>query len=666
MKGCKTLLSLIYAMTLFSISLSLWSNARGGVRSSAHVRGNGSRKWLTALSSEIMGRDKSNTPAMDDRCLFPMMKLEKRVRQALVDVLGKEKGESSATLLAVASKPEWGDYQCNAAFPIAKTLNVKPRELASKLASAIDVLGMCDTPSVAGPGFINFKLSNRFLENSIKCMSDNDARLGIPRTDFPQRVVIDFSSPNIAKEMHVGHLRSTIIGESISRVLEFLGHDVIRLNHVGDWGTQFGMLIAYLWEEMPEMQSGSSLTIGDLVDIYKKAKVKFDQDEGFRDRARSAVILLQAGDEKCISIWRKMQAISRAEYEAIYETLGVSLEERGESFYNSMLSDVLQVLKDKGLLEKSEGAQVVYLKDKSMSASATTTDCQQQPPPSLPLMVQKSDGAFLYSTTDLAAIWHRAKQEKATRILYVVDSGQSAHFSSVFEVSRRAEFVGKNVELKHVPFGLVLGEDGKKFRTRSGDTVKLKDLLTEAVRIPTEDMRRRLKDDGKEIGEEERRVAKIVGLGAVKYADLCMNRERDYRFSYEKMLSMQGNTAPYMLYAYARIQGINRKAGTQPSHDSNKIGKPICLNHPTEVMLARVLIKLPEILTNLGKDLYPNKLCDYLYTLSSAFNQFYENCSVNAAPTPELKVSRAALCRVTANAIKLGLGLLGIDTAEKI
>ncbi len=664
MKGCKTLLSLLYAMTLFSISLSLWSNARRGIRSSAHVRGNGGRNWLTVLSSEMMGRDRSSTPAMDP-CPYPMKELEKRVRRALVDVLGKEKGESAATLLTVASKPEWGDYQCNAALPNAKALNIKPRELASKLADAIDILGMCDTPSVAGPGFINFKLMNRYLENSIERMAEDDVRLGIPKTVFPQRVVVDFSSPNIAKEMHVGHLRSTIIGESLSRVLEFLGHDVIRLNHVGDWGTQFGMLIAYLWEEMPEMLSGSTATIGDLVDVYKKAKVKFDEDEGFRDRARSAVILLQAGDEKCMSAWRKICAMSRVEYQAIYEMLGVSLEERGESFYNFMLGDVLQVLKDKGLLEKSEGAQVVHLKEKKMSAAATTTGCQQQPPP-LPLMVQKSNGGFLYSTTDLAAIWHRAKQEKASRILYVVDSGQNTHFSGVFEISRRAEFVEKNVELQHVPFGLVLGEDGKKFRTRSGDTIKLKDLLSEAVRIPTEDIQRRLKDDGKEMGDEERRVAKIVGLGAVKYADLCMNRERDYRFSYEKMLSMQGNTAPYMLYAYARIQGINRKAGTQHSHESNEIGKVIYLNHPTEVMLARVLIKMPEILTDLEMDLYPNKLCDYLYTLSSAFNQFYENCSVNAAPTPELKVSRATLCRVTANAIKLGLGLLGIDTVEKI
>ncbi len=665
MKGYKALLSWLYTMTWFSTTLSLWSKAQSGIRSSTYVRGNGSRNWFTVSSSEMMGRDGGSTPVMNP-CLYPKKELEKRVQRALVDVLGKEKGKSAATLLTVASKIEWGDYQCNAALPNAKIMNIKSRELASKLADAIDVSGMCETPTVAGPGFINFKLTERFLENRILCMAEDDDRLGIPKTDFPQKIVIDFSSPNIAKEMHVGHLRSTIIGESLSRVLEFLGHDVIRLNHVGDWGTQFGMLIAYLWEEMPDMLSCSDATVRDLVDIYKKAKVKFDKDKEFRDRARSAVILLQAEDEKCMSTWRKICSMSRVEYQAIYEMLGVSLEERGESFYNSMLGDVLQVLKDKGLLEKSEGAQVVYLSEKNMTGTtAMTTDCQQQPPP-LPLMVQKSDGGFLYSTTDLAAIWHRSKQEKASRILYVVDSGQHAHFSSVFEVSRRAEFVGDNVELQHVPFGLVLGEDGKKFRTRSGDTIKLKDLLAEAVRIPMEDMKRRLKDKGKEIGEEERRTAKCLGLGAVKYADLCMNRERDYQFSYDKMLSLHGNTAPYMLYAYARIQGISRKAGRQHSHQSNGIGGVICLYHPTEVMLARMLIKMPEVLTDLGKDLYPNKLCDYLYMLSSAFNQFYENCHVNAAPTPELKVSRATLCRVTANAIKLGLGLLGIDTVEKI
>ncbi len=664
MKGCKALLSWLYTMTWFSISLSLWSNARSGIRSSARISGNGGRNWLTVLSSDIMGRDRSSTPVIDS-CPYPRKELEKRVRRALVDALGEEKGENVSTLLTVASKPEWGDYQCNAALPNAKTLNMKPRELAGKLTGTIDVLGMCDTPSVAGPGFINFKLTKSFLENRILSMAKDDDRLGIPKTDYPERIVIDFSSPNIAKEMHVGHLRSTVIGESLSRVLEFLGHDVIRLNHVGDWGTQFGMVIAYLWEEMPEMLLDSTTTVGDLAEIYKKAKVKFDEDKGFRDRTRSAVIQLQAGDEKCMSAWQKICAMSRVEYQAIYELLGVSLEERGESFYNSMLDDVLQVLKDKGLLEKSEGAQVVYLGEKNITTAAS--GCHERPPP-LPLMVQKSDGGFLYSTTDLAAIWHRAKQVKASRILYVVDSGQNAHFTAVFEVSRRAEFVGKNVDLQHVPFGIVLGEDGKKFRTRSGDTIKLKDLLAEAVRIPTEDMQRRLKDEGKEMGDEERRAARILGLGAVKYADLCMNRERDYRFSYDKMLSLQGNTAPYMLYAYVRIQGISRKAGEQQhSHESNRIGRLICcLDHPTEVMLARVLIKMPEVLTDLETDLYPNKLCDYMYMLSSAFNQFYENCHVNAAPTPELKASRATLCRVTANAIKLGLGLLGIDTVEKI
>eukprot|EP00904_Undaria_pinnatifida_P008385 jgi/Undpi1/4677/HiC_scaffold_18.g08031.m1 len=549
---------------------------------------------------------------------------------------------------------------------LAKPLSSKPRDVAAKLAEALGSrLGsLCEAPEIAGPGFINLRLKNEFVAGKVKTMVEDGQRLGIPRVTNPQRVVVDFSSPNIAKEMHVGHLRSTIIGDTISRVLEFRGHDVVRLNHVGDWGTQFGMLIAHLKEKAPEaIEDGAENTfnVGDLVAFYKEAKARFDAEPDFKEIARAEVVKLQAGDAENTRAWGVLCEASRRGFQEIYTLLGVDLEERGESFYKPYLPDIVTDLESEGLLEESDGAKVVFLEG-----------FESRDGTSQPLLVKKSDGGFMYATTDLAAVRHRASVEKAERMLYVVDVGQGTHFAQVraplvFQVARRAGFAPEGVQLQHVPFGLVQGADGKKFKTRSGETVKLSDLLLEAVRIAGESIRKRREDEGGE-GYEAKiaRVSRVVGIGAVKYADLSMNRESNYRFSYDKMLSLQGNTAPYMLYAFARVQGGGiRKKATEGLGD-DLAGTEINLGTPEEAGLARSLLRLPEVLEDLELDLFPHRLCDYLFELSSQFNRFYEKCPVNSADTMELKRSRTALCSATADVIELGLGLLGIGTLDRL
>ena len=440
-----------------------------------------------------------------------------------------------------------------------------------------------------------------------------------------KKVVVDFSSPNIAKEMHVGHLRSTIIGDTLSNVLTFAGHDVLRLNHVGDWGTQFGMLVEHLRDEYPEAllnNNNQDVDLGDLVTLYKAAKKRFDVDEEFKVRAREGVVKLQAGDAESLAAWESLCRASRVEYQKIYDRLNiVGLHERGESFYNPFLEGVVTELQNLGLAVESEGATAVFLEGYANRDGSP-----------LPMLVRKSDGGFNYATTDLAAVRHRVQfdpnegGEKADRVLYVTDAGQSQHFEMVFAAAKKAGFVPDTVSLEHVPFGLVQGEDGKKFATRSGDTVKLKDLLDEAVRIAGEDIKSRMADHPgeSELTDALSDVAKTVGIGAVKYADLSMNRESNYKFSYGRMLSLNGNTAPYMLYAYARICGIVRKATGQS--EENKIIWPeaastILITHDSEKQLVRNLVKLPDILSEVEMELYPNRLCDYLFETSQKFNQ---------------------------------------------
>jgi len=439
---------------------------------------------------------------------------------------------------------------------------------------------------------------------------------------------------------------------------------VVRLNHVGDWGTQFGMLVEHLRDEYPaalNKKTSQDVDLGDLVMLYKAAKKRFDVDEDFKVRSREGVVKLQAGDEEAFAAWESLCAASRVEYQKIYDTLDIEgLEERGESFYNQYLNGVVKDLEEQGLAVESEGAMAVFL-DGYANRDGTP----------LPMLVRKSDGGFNYATTDLAAIRHRTELEdgeKADRVLYVTDAGQSQHFEMVFSAAKKAGFLVDGISLEHVPFGLVQGEDGKKFATRSGDTVKLKDLLEEAVKIAGEDIKSRREDPEAELPDEVKEVARTVGIGAVKYADLSMNRASNYKFSYGRMLSLNGNTAPYMLYAYARICGIVRKATGHEEGSAMEWPEPakIVITEDSEVQLIRNLVKLPDVLSEVEKDLYPNKLCDYLFETSQMFNKFYENCSVNNAETPEIKASRLSLCTVSAGTIKLLMNLLGIKVVERL
>ncbi|GAX20090.1 arginyl-tRNA synthetase [Fistulifera solaris] len=582
-------------------------------------------------------------------------------------------------MVTPATRSEFGDFQVNAAMGLAQALQLNPRECAQQMVEQLrpKIAQIMEEPEIAGPGFVNLRFKPSYLTNAVAAMAnDASGRLALPAVAQKQKIVVDYSSPNIAKEMHVGHLRSTIIGDTLCRVLEFVGHDVVRLNHVGDWGTQFGMLVEHLRDEFPEalQPSQKPVDLGDLVVLYKAAKKRFDEDDDFKIRAREGVVKLQAGQPEELAAWETLCAASRVEFEKIYRMLNIQgLQERGESFYNPYLKDVVDELKAKGMAVESDGATVVYMEG--------YTNRDGSP---LPMIVQKSDGGFNYATTDLAAIRQRTLLsaseeggEQADRVLYVTDAGQSQHFQMVFQAAKQAGFVPTNARLEHVPFGLVQGEDGKKFATRSGETVKLKDLLNEAVKIAGHDLRsRNAATTNASYLEQIDRIAQIVGIGAVKYADLSMNRESNYRFSYDRMLSLNGNTAPYMLYSYARICGIVRKGSGQTDDDDDDAAAlsslewpaaaNIVVSHETELELMRNLVKLPDVVAEVERDLYPHKICDYLFETSQKFNQFYEHCSVNQAETLELKASRLTLCVATAGTLRLLLNLLGIEVVERL
>ncbi len=578
--------------------------------------------------------------------------LRNRFSEALVAAFGSQLAAVDP-LVVPASNPKFGDYQSNVALSLAKKLGQKPRAIAEQLVDNLNITDFCKPPEIAGPGFINLAIQPAYLEAEISAIQ-KDARLGVEKAKHPQRVAIDFSSPNIAKEMHVGHLRSTIIGDCIARILEFRGHDVLRLNHVGDWGTQFGMLIAYLREGLPEaLTTADALDLGDLVALYRKAKKRFDQDRGFRETSRQEVVKLQAGAEDSRHAWQLLCDQSRREFQIIYDLLDVKLTERGESFYNPLLAGVIEELEKRSLLEEDAGAKCVFLEGFTNKAGDP-----------LPLIVQKSDGGYNYATTDLAALGYRIQQDRAERIIYVTDAGQSNHFAQVFQVAQRAGILPENIEVVHVPFGLVQGEDGKKLKTRSGETVRLRDLVDEAVARARADLETRLAEEERQETEEFiANVAKVVGIGAVKYADLSQNRTSNYIFSYDKMLALQGNTAPYMLYAYVRVQGISRQGNVDFEH--LPAGTPIILKEETELVLAKHLLQLGEVLKEVERDLLPNRLCDYLYELSKKFNKFYEECPVLKAEEP-LRTSRLVLSDLTARTLKLGLSLLGIPVLERM
>jgi arginyl-tRNA synthetase len=538
---------------------------------------------------------------------------------------------------------------------LAKRLQQKPRDIATQIIAALDVSDLCEPPEIAGPGFINLRLKTSYLEAQLQQMLTDD-RLGIPPVADPQTIVVDFSSPNIAKEMHVGHLRSTIIGDAIARVLEFQGHNVLRLNHVGDWGTQFGMLITYLREVYPDaLTQADALDIGDLVTFYKQAKVRFDDDETFKEASRQAVVGLQTGDAEARQAWKLLCDQSRREFQKIYDQLDIQLEERGESFYNDALASIVCDLDTLGLLQEDDGAQCVFLDG--------YTNKDGKP---LPLIVQKSNGGYNYATTDLAALRYRITTDRADRIIYVVDVGQSSHFEQVFQVARRAGWLTDAVEAQHVPFGLVQGEDGKKLKTRAGDTVRLRDLLEEAIDRAKADITQRLANEARtEPADFIDHVATVVGLSSVKYADLSQNRTSNYIFSYDKMLAMQGNTAPYLLYVYARIAGIGRKGGIDLSDFLSVANTVFILTEPTEFVLAKHLLGLEDVINTVATELLPNRLCQYLFELSQKFNQFYDQCSILQAEEP-LRMSRLQLCHLTAKTLGQGLSLLGITVLKRM
>ncbi|MCP9847774.1 arginine--tRNA ligase [Synechococcus sp. Lug-A] len=575
--------------------------------------------------------------------------------------------------LAPATKPDFGDFQANGALPLAKPLRQAPRAIAmaivEQLAADPAFTALCLEPQIAGPGFINLTLRPERLAAEVAGRL-RDPRLGVPTVaeqsgnGAPAPVVVDFSSPNIAKEMHVGHLRSTIIGDALARVLEFRGHPVLRLNHVGDWGTQFGMLITHLKQEAPEaLITADAVDLGDLVAFYRQAKARFDSDEAFQTTSREEVVKLQSGDPISRRAWQLLCDQSRREFQRLYDALDIRLDERGESFYNPYLEAVVADLAATGLLVSDGGAQCVFLEAEDGSASKAP-----------PVIVRKSDGGFNYATTDLAAIRYRFAAppagDGARRVIYVTDAGQASHFAGVFQVARRAGWIPEDGRLEHVPFGLVQGEDGKKLKTRAGDTVRLKELLEEAVERCEADLRRRLAEEERQ--EEEdfiTEVATTVGLAAVKYADLSTNRITNYQFSFDRMLALSGNTAPYLLYAVVRIAGIARKGGAGADAAAGVANSPLpemlSFSEPQEWALVRELLKFDGVIAEVEEELLPNRLCSYLFELSQMFNRFYDQVPVLKAEEPA-RSSRLALCRLTAATLKLGLGLLGIPTLERM
>ena len=547
-----------------------------------------------------------------------------------------------------ATQDKFGHYQCNSAMALAKQLSSKPRSISESAVVAMqeDGEGIFEKIEVAGPGFINIWLSSEFLNTWSESLLTADSC--VPQLSTGARIIVDFSSPNIAKEMHVGHLRSTIIGDAIARLFEAMGASVLRLNHVGDWGTAFGMLIAYCEQHHPDFMSGKTeADLTDLVGWYRRSKALFDEDSEFKKRSQARVVALQSGEKAIISAWERICSISEKAYQQIYDLLNVDLNTRGESFYNPYLAGIIDTLDKKSLLTTSEGAKCVYLEGFIGRDDAP-----------LPLIVQKSDGGYNYASTDLAAIEHRVSTEKAERVIYVTDGGQALHFNMVFSCAEKAGLVDrKTVRLDHVPFGLVLGADGKKFKTRSGETERLIDLLTNAIQKAKSLIDERELDLS---AADKDQLALRLGIGAVKYADLCTNRTSDYQFSYERMLRFEGNTAAFLLYSYVRTQSILRKVQASPE---SIMKATFQIQEPAEVALAVHCAQFAEACVSMADDLLPSKLADYLYGLATLFNQFFRDCRVAGAPEQE---ARLKLCALTGKILSEGLQLLGLQTAERM
>lgn len=554
-------------------------------------------------------------------------------------------------LLTQSTRPEFGHYQANGALPAAKQMKTNPRELAEKIVAQLDLESVAEKIEIAGPGFINIHLSARWLAEQCSAALA-DSHLNVELRAQPATVVVDYSAPNLAKEMHVGHLRGTIIGDAVVRVLEFLGDKVIRQNHMGDWGTQFGMLIAHLEDQLTARDALAEVALGDLEAFYREAKIRFDQDAGFADRSREYVVKLQAGEEHCLALWQKFIDVSIAHSEAIYNKLKVTLTHqdiRPESAYNDNLPKVVADLKARGLAVTDQGAEVAFLEELS--------DKEGNPSP---VIVQKSDGGYLYATSDLAALRYRNDRLMADRVLYFVDARQSLHLQQVFTLARKAGWLKESISLEHLAFGTMMGADGKPFKTRTGGTVKLDQLLDEAVQRAEQLVVAKNPDL---TAQERAEVADKVGIGAVKYADLSKNRTSDYIFNWDNMLSFEGNTAPYLQYAYTRIQSIFRKAGIEGEKQQGSLS----LTEPSEVALALKLTQFAETIEQVARECAPHLLCGYLYELASETMSFYENCPIlKEGVAAETRESRLLLSQLAARTLRTGLDLLGIEVMAKM
>ncbi|MDY4281715.1 MAG: arginine--tRNA ligase [[Pasteurella] mairii] len=571
--------------------------------------------------------------------------LADKIKQAMINA-GADK--QCDALIRQSSKAQFGDYQANGIMATAKKLGKNPREFAQNVLDVAELSGIAEKTEIAGPGFINIFLDKNWLANALN-QALSEKNLGISAVE-KQTIVADYSSPNVAKEMHVGHLRSTIIGDAVVRTLEFLGHNVIRANHVGDWGTQFGMLIAYL--EKMENEHASEMELSDLEAFYRAAKEHYDSDPVFAEKARGYVVKLQGGDEYCRTMWKKLVDITMQQNQRNYDRLNVTLTEKdvmGESLYNPMLPGIVADLKAQGLAVEDDGALVVYL-----------DEFKNKEGDPMGVIVQKKDGGFLYTTTDIAAAKYRYETLKADRALVFSDTRQSQHMQQAWLITRKAGYVPDSFQLEHKNFGMMLGKDGKPFKTRSGGTVKLADLLDEAI----ERAEKLIAEKSAALSVEEKAaVIDAVGIGSVKYADLSKNRTTDYVFDWDNMLSFDGNTAPYMQYAYTRIRSIFNKAQL---NENQVIDAKMALNTEQERTLAIKLLQFEEAVQLVAKEGSPHILCTYLYELAGIFSSFYEHCPILNHDDEQVKLSRLKLALLTEKTLKQGLALLGIKTVEKM
>lgn len=546
-----------------------------------------------------------------------------------------------------SAKAQFGDYQANGVMAAAKKMGMPPRQLAEKVIELLDLDGIAEKTEIAGPGFINIFLSPDWLTTQLETALADD-KLGLTPVE-PMTIAIDYSAPNVAKQMHVGHLRSTIIGDAAARTQEYLGHKVIRCNHVGDWGTQFGMLIAYL-EKMQNEDAGD-MALPDLEAFYREAKKHYDEDEVFAERARGYVVKLQGGDEYCRTMWRKLVDITMQQNQETYNRLNVTLTEddvMGESLYNDMLPGIVSDLLNRRIAEESEGAIVVYLDE--------FKNKEGEP---MGVIIRKKDGGYLYTTTDIACAKYRHDVLHADRVLYYIDSRQHQHLMQAWTIVRKAGYIPESMTLEHHMFGMMLGKDGKPFKTRAGGTIRLSDLLDEAV----ERAEKLIREKNSDMPEDElKQLAEVVGIGAVKYADLSKSRTTDYIFDWDNMLAFEGNTAPYMQYAYTRVASVFKRADI----DADSLTQPIILTDDRERQLAARLLQFEETITAVAREGLPHMMCSYLYDLAGLFSGFYEHCPILAAESEELRQSRLKLALLTQKTLKAGLDTLGIGTVEKM